>query len=263
MPSTDADSAARLVLRVAVPGIALAGAAGLVWAGRLAHSPSAWLAYVPAILTVLAVALWVYRRAWGGVCLIVIGLGVTAGASVTLLSSTTPWELIGFWGGSAIALSGMLHLMTAGEPDRSTTATVAAVLVLLIVSSLGLSEYVRLNWSPEERAIIETLPIYASSPSEAPVTPRYEPVNHGEWGASWFLLTRAPRAELLRMQRQLEADGWRTTSLTADDLTAEKGGFTIEVTVRERPGQAPEGAASDRGSEGWVRLDIDAHVRMK
>ena len=59
-----------------------------------------------------------------------------------------PWLLTSFWAGAATLLAGLLDLIGREGNDPMVGVTVAAVVSLLLLSALGLGQYVRVSWPP-------------------------------------------------------------------------------------------------------------------
>ena len=234
------------LLRFAVPGVALAGALALGWTGWLSDTRAVlWLTLAGAALAVVSAALWEWHPRLGDLLLRVVGAIAMALAGVPLLAGgALPWLLVGFWGGAALVLASTLDLMTLSGEDRSSTATVLAVVTLLLLSAAGLASYVRAYWSPAERRLLQTLPIIPSdntSPFDTVV--RYEPQTSGQWGATWSENVADPGANVVRMQRALEADGWRVARAAPMALYATKGVYTLELVEESAsPGTPAEKA---------------------
>jgi len=226
-----------VLLRAAVVGVALSGASALVWAGVLAGGTAQGFAIAGAVVALAGALVWEFRPRVGYAILAGDGAAVMIASVFALLAQgTVPWVLVAFWGGTAVVLAALLHLIGGDGPERSTTVTVVAVISLLALSALGLGEYVRSTWTPGELAMLRGLPVYgAGQPGPAAAVKTSAPVSGGEWGASWSVVTTEPVGQFSRMRQRLTADGWSVESRSDTSLRAEKDGYRLELEASVSP----------------------------
>lgn len=250
-----------MLMRIAVPSVAAAGAFALVWAGLLSHGIAAAAAIVGGIAAVAGAVAWEFRRDVGRLVLFVTGgAGLVASGAVMLMGGTVPWLLVGFWGSVAVLLAATLDAVVGPGLDRSATIAVVAVASLLLLSALGLGEYVRATWSPAERSILEQLPVYKAamaSPVAGVARRVVAPVADGTWGVNWSDRTTDPAGEYGRMRTALIASGWQVTDLGPMKLRAEKNGFVVELSESAVKASA---AATTTASSGMYDVAVDVHV---
>lgn len=252
-----------MLLRAAIVGVALSGASALVWAGLLAGGTAQGMAVASAVVAVLGALVWEFRPRAGYLMLSADGIATMAASALMLLAQgTVPWVLVAFWGGTAVLLAAMLHLIGGDGPERSTAATVVAVLSLLALSALGLGEYVRTTWTPGELAMLRGLPVYgAGQPGPAVAVRTSAPVSGGEWGASWSVVTTEPAGQFARMGQRLTADGWSVETQSPTSLRAEKDGYRLELQASVSPEAIAPGLRPAPGTTGDAYvMHLVAHV---
>jgi hypothetical protein len=232
--------------RVSVLGVAFAGAVALGSASAVSSDWAGGLALLAALVAVVGGGVWWYRPRIGYWILLVDGLLTMAVSGVALARGALPWLLVAFWGGSALLLAAILHL--TADAGRSGTVTLVAVISLLVLSALGLGQYVRTTWTPSERLILERLPKLVGMPVSAWADP-IEPVADGAWGCTW-VTPAAPAEAMRRIGAALTRNGWRVDSTSAYELSAEKAGEHLDVSVDE----AWEAAGPAKASEGETRV---------
>ena len=251
------------LLRAAVAGVALSGASALVWAGVLAGGVALVLSVADAVLSLTGLVVWEFRQREGYLILAAAGGFAMVGTGLVLLAQgALPWALIAFWGGSAVVLSAILHHIGGVGPERSTMATVVAVISLLALTALGLGEYVRSTWTPSELAVLRALPVYdvgaSGSTSSVKTT---TPVAGGEWGASWSVVTSEPVSHFARLSERLTAKGWTVNPESPTALLAEKDGFTLELQASVNPEAIRSSSGSSTSTPRLYVMHLIAHVR--
>jgi hypothetical protein len=188
--------------------------------------------------TVIIVAVVVYLL-WprvGAIVLMAAGATVCAACIVGLMYiGTLPWLLTGFWGGSAALLAGLLDLIGRDTSDPTVSATVVAVVSLLLLSALGLGAYVRMTWSESARVMLESVPTDVGNLPGARLGDSgstVEPAAGGRWQCSWTVRTRDLRRSWQSLRLSVESAGWAVAD-TAErsPMTAEKDGYELQITV--------------------------------
>lgn len=250
-----------MLLRIAIPCVVAAGASALMWAGLLSGTELAsWAAVLGGGAAVIGAIIWEFRPGIGRWVLVVTGaVGAVWSGALILSGGSLPWLLVGFWGSVAVLLAATLDFVAGPTLDRSATIAVLAVATLLLLSALGLGEYVRITWSPAERSILERLPVYRAAMAHSvggAAKSVIAPVREGQWGASWTNLTADPNAELASMRSALVAEGWNVTESAPTRLLAEKNGFTCEVY--ERAVRSAVAAAAT--SSAMYSVQVAVHV---
>jgi hypothetical protein len=173
-----------------------------------------------------------------------------------------PWALVAFWGGSAVLLSAILHRIGSVGPERSTTATVVAVISLLALTALGLGEYVRSMWTLSELEVLRALPVYDAGTSASVSSVKTNaPVAGGEWGASWSVVTTEPARQFARLSERLTAEGWSVRSQSPTALLAEKDGFTLELQASVSPQPTRSSSSTATAAGRTYVMHLIAHVR--
>lgn len=249
-PGRPTKSQRGMLLRIAIPCVVASGALAIAWAGLISGGASTAAAcLVTSALAVAGAVLWEFQPIPGRWTLGAVGV---AGAAVTGLALVTgdalPWLLVGFWGSMAVLLAALLDFVAGPTMDRSAAIAVVAVATLLLLSALGLGEYVRITWTSGERAILERLPVYHAAMSRSAGIVADEvvmPVGDGQWGETWSNLTSDPAAEFSSMRRALETDGWAVSMPATGKLLADKNGYECEVYQQAKPAapSAPRAAA--------------------
>lgn len=227
------------VSRIPVLGVVLAAAIALgsasVMSGYAMGGP-------PLFATLTAVGgavVWWYAPRVGYWVLLADGLVTMAASGVALAQGAVPWVLVAFWGGSAVLLAAILHLTTGA--GRSGTVTLVAVISLLVLSALGLTQYVSATWAPNERVILERLPAQSRPGATSPewIT-AVSPAPEGAWHCAWSA-SATPTEALRAVRAALVADGWSIRGFSASGLSAEKTGDRLEVILAEDSGANPAG----------------------
>ena len=248
------------LLRIAIPCVIAAGACALVWAGLLSGTaPASWSAVLGGLVAVAGVIVWEIRPRIGRWILVVTGAVGVAWSGILILSGgSLPWLLVGFWGSVAVLLAATLDFVVGPTSDRSATIAVLAVATLLLLSALGLGDYVRITWSPAERSILDRLPVYraAMAHSIGGAAKRVvAPAAAGEWGLSWSNVTGDPAGEMAGMRNALVAEGWDVSEPSPTRLMAVKNGFTCEIVER-----AVKSTAAAATSSALYSVQVAVHV---
>jgi hypothetical protein len=162
----------------------------------------------------------------GTIAFVALGALLCVVCAVALLvQGATPWLLTSFWGGAATLLAGLLDLIGRDGAEQIVGVTVAAVVSLLLLSALGLGQYVRLIWPLSGRAMLESLPmgVTGQSGSGGSMT-AVEQAPRGRWMGHWVVRTRdAARPGLPRRRGQSRPGG--DENRTCSRLRAMKEGY--------------------------------------
>jgi len=239
-PATDARP---LLLRIAVSACALAGAMALA----LVTGPLRPELFIAAAVAVgVGAVVYLAQPRAGALAFIVLGSMICAACMVGLfVVGAVPWLLTGFWGGAAALLAGLLDLIGRDGTDSMIVATVAAVVSLLLLSALGLGEYVRINWTPRERAMLEGVPAAIAGTGATGVggiDAYFEPVPQGRWACRWMLRTRDAAKSWQAMRLAVESAGWAVrVDSPGHSLVADKSGFVLTITASEADAEAAAG----------------------
>lgn len=193
-------------------------------------------------------------------------LGCVATGLALVSWGTVPWLLVAFWGSSAVLLAGLLDYIGRGGPDRLSSVTVGAVASLLMLSSVGLGEYVRMNWSSAERAMLESVPLTpapASGPRLMVAPHELEQAPDGKWAAHWTVWTADPVDSWSSVRSAVLRDGWTIfAEKKGRELRARKDSFDLTViaekTANARVGPGAETSATS-GAAGWY-VSMAAYV---
>ena len=229
-----------LLVRVSILGVVLAGALALGLAAVMSDYPMGGPPLFAMLAAVAGGVTWHYSPRVGYWVLVVDGLVVVIGAGVALAAGALPWTLVAFWGGAAILLAAVLHLIADSSPGRSTNVTLVAVISLLFLSGIGLSLYVQTTWSTSERAMLTRIPPLTAAAAQARAT-WLEPVTPAE-GGSWecmWLLPMKPAEALACVRSALARDGWRVVVLSAGKVIAEKHGERLSILLAPMGGTSP------------------------
>jgi hypothetical protein len=247
------------ILRVAVAGSATAGGFALILVtGPL--RPEIFIAAGIAIF--VAVAVYIAAPRVGTIAFLVLGTLVCAACALALVTlGAVPWLLTSFWAGAATLLAGLLDLIGREGAEYMIGVTVAAVVSLLLLSALGLGQYVRLNWPLTGRVLLESLPTGATSRTGPDAQAMgIEPAPHGQWVGRWVVRTRDAVLTWDSMVVAIEADGWRVTdNLRCSRLRATKDGFALVVMTEDATGTAPAQGGTLAGSSDGT-LELAAYV---
>jgi len=245
-----------LMLRIAVIGCALAGAMALALVTGPVR-PELFIAAAVAV-GVAAVVYLVQPRA-GAIAFLALGTAICVGCVVPLLTmGTVPWLLTGFWGGAATLLAGLLDLIGRDGTDSMVVATVVAVVSLLLLSALGLGQYVRVNWTAAERAMLEQVPRDVAEPDAGTARNAVyvQQAPQGRWVCRWLVRTRDVGKAWAAMRLAMESEGWRVhADEPGEELTAKKGGY--ELTIEARPaevGAVETGGEAAPGATGAIEF---------
>jgi len=220
-----------VALRVAVAGSALAGGLALV----LVTGPLRPEVYVSAGIAVfISVAVYLVQPQAGTIAFLALGTAICVACAVALFSvGTVPWLLASFWGGAATLLAGLLDLIGKDGNESMVSVTVAAVVSLLLLSALGLGQYVRVSWPPASRAILESLPRDVTEqvgrrPGASGMVVEQAP--GGRWVGRWVVRTRDAFRTWDSLTLAIEADGWRVVeNEQCKRLRAIKDGYSLWV----------------------------------
>jgi hypothetical protein len=256
-PTTRSSGNRSIIVRVSVLGVVLAGAIALgsaaAMAGATAGATAGTLALLAMLVAIASGATWLYAPRVGFWLLLVDALGVLVLSGVGLATGPVPWMLVAFWGGSAVLLAALLHLISDSSPGRSTTATLVAVISLLVLSAVGLTAYVQATWPRAERATLQRISALAApSPAEgAAWVVRPSPEAWGGWHCVW-LYYGTPAEAWTGVRSALEQDGWLLGTLSTRTFVAGRGAEQITVSLNDVSAGVPTSSATvDRAS---VRL---------
>ena len=242
-PATSSQVEPAFIDRVPVIGVVLAAACALGAAAVMSGYPMGGPPLVATMVAVVGGVVWMYAPRAGYWVLLISGLVTMVASGAALARGAVPWLLVAFWGGSALVLAAILHL-TKGA-GRSSTVTSVAVISLLALSALGLGQYVRTTWTPDERAVLEKLPQSIAPSLREPVwTVAITPVPDGAWRCSW-VMGASPRATMAAMRAALQRDGWRIRSVSDGALSADNGEEQLDVALAENPSGYPAAPGSD------------------
>lgn len=250
------------MLRVAVTGSAIAGAAALI----VVAGPLRPEIYVGAGVAVIAAAIiYLVQPRAGTIALLAVGTAICIACAVAFTQvGAVPWLLTSFWAGAATVLAGLLDLIGREGKDPIVGVTVVAVLSLLLLSALGLGQYVRMNWPPAARAVLESLPQGVSPTDSASSAPRMavEQASGGRWAGHWRVRTRNRVRAWDTLALALAADGWRiSVNESCDRLRAVKDGYVLWV-VEKDPTQSTEGTETADDSEEQGAMELAAYVSV-
>jgi len=196
----------------------------------------------------VATVVYLVQPRAGVIALLALGTGICVACVVALFSvGTVPWLLTGFWGGAATLLAGLLDLIGQDGSDSMIVATVVAVVSLLLLSALGLGQYVRVNWTPGERAMLQEVPADVTGVSVAALSSQdgyVEQAPDGRWACHWIVRTRDFAKSWASLRLAVESAGWRIfAEKPGKGMTAEKDGYRLVIEVHPADG-ANEGTAS-------------------
>jgi len=249
-----------LAVAVAVPGSALAGALALALASRSVSAPGSTVLLVYSGLIALCAFVYFARPRLTAAALAILGTsGCVASAFALLMGGTVPWLLVAFWGSSAALLAGLLDYIGRGGPDRLSSVTVTAIVSLLLLSAIGLGEYVRMTWSSAERAMLESVlkaPSKTQSPQFEAAPTDLEQAPGGKWAAYWTVATNDPLEAWDGMREAVEGDGWTVfAEERGRELRARKDDFDLTVIAEEAvPAPFAKGGAPSSGFRGYVSM---------
>lgn len=247
-------------MRISVPAVVVAGAVAVLWAGILAGGSAVWWCAAVAAVAIGCAALWEFNVRAGHVALMLVGWGVTILSGLALLTGgSLPWLLVAFWGGVAIILAATLDLVAGTATDRSASVAVVPVITLLFLSALGLALYVHENWTPQERRVLESLPIVPRSLIGASQV-RELPVQGGEWAYTWNVASRNQNATVDEMVATLRRAGWSVTEPAPLQLLAHKDGYYAQIYYPADQLEGVPPAASQAPVGGAGTLAITVHV---
>lgn len=253
-----------LLLRVAVPGASLSGAAGLALAG--AAGPGAELVFAAGVVAALGGLMYLFSPRAGAFVLMGVGIVTLVFSGFALaLSGSVPWLLVTFWGASATLLAGLMHLIERGNSaELMSGVTVGTVVAVLVLSALGLGQYVQMNWTSEERATLERLPFLSEQSGGTAalgfevVVDSVEPVPGGQWAAYCTYRGQDRTATISEMTRLLTSHGWEIIAEVDGEFTAAKDAYRVTVvaeqteSVKPGPSKYPAAAVSQTSFAAYV-----------
>ncbi|NTW28808.1 MAG: hypothetical protein HGA39_05525 [Coriobacteriia bacterium] len=219
-------------MSAAVPGAAGAGALALACAGMLAGGVVAACGAAAGVLALAGAVAWLLGYRYGGWLVAATGvLGIIATALAMMVNGVVPWEIVAFWGSTALLLAEAMDLTAASGSERMAMATVLAVISLLVLSAIGLGEYVSLAWPATGRQALRELPIYPTGTAAATVVSvREEPLAGGKWSCVWQVPQGSAAIEVARARGTLEQAGWHVSASSDTSLVAEKDGLELGLT---------------------------------
>lgn len=223
-----------LLTRVAVLGVVFAGACALVAASMMAGTAEGRLAAAASLVAVIGAFTWWFAPRAGYVVLLVDGAVTMVATSVALARGPLPWLLVAFWGGSALVLAAVLHL--TADAGRTGTVTLVAVISLLVLSAVGMAQYVRSTWHDADRATLERVVLAVQSPAATGESwqRRVLPGPAGTWYCRWMVpVTPASGGRLIRAA--LLRQGWRVVSASGARLSATRGTERLTVDIASAP----------------------------
>jgi hypothetical protein len=212
---------------------------------------------------IVAAIIYLVQPRAGTIAFLTLGTVICVACAVAFARvGAVPWLLTSFWAGAATVLAGLLDLIGREGRDPIVGVTVVAVLSLLLLSALGLGEYVRMNWPLAGRAVLESLPQDVSQPgSAASQAPRMavEQASGGRWAGHWSVRTRNRVRAWEAFALALAADGWRIgVNESCERLRAVKDGYVLWV-VEEDPAEATPSAGT---GEEQGAMDLAAYVSV-
>lgn len=146
--SADRQTAYRL-LRFAVPLCAIAGAFAIGFAAFLTTGVPSVLCGIAWVAAIAGSVTWPRDVVIGGrIVLATGGAGILLFGFQVLQSGASPWELVAFWGSSALVLAYLMAYVGASSSDQRGIATVIAVVSLLLLTAMGLGQYVFVALEP-------------------------------------------------------------------------------------------------------------------
>lgn len=224
-------------LRVVVPLTALLGALAVWWSGAMSALVSTPITSLLAVVVAVGGVLWLFAPKAGFWTLATAGGLTVAWSAWGLVSGgTAPWLLTAFWGGSAALLAALLHLsIQADSPSRSAWVTVGAVGAILLLSAVGLGQYMRLQWTDAERAVLREV----LSRDRRPATLVIAAAPRGAWMSRWSERID-PETAVARLSRELAAAGWQVEQAEGDSagaLQARKGAYRCVVRTEVEPAE--------------------------
>ena len=253
-----------LMLRVAVTGSAIAGGIALV----VVTGPLRPEIFISAGIAVfVAAAVYLAQPRAGTIAFLALGTAICAACAVALFTvGAVPWLLTSFWAGAATLLAGLLDLIGRDGTDPMIGVTVAAVVSLLLLSALGLGQYVRVNWPLTSRAMLESLPQDVTEQTGARTGATrmvVEQAPGGRWVGHWIVRTRDTVRTWDSFALAVRADGWSVrVNKTCEELRAVKDGYVLRVVAEETDGQGvPTGPSKYRGAPQDT-LEMAAYVSV-
>ncbi len=251
------------MLRVAVTGSAIAGAVALI----VVTGPLRPEIYVSTGVAVLVAAIiYLAQPRAGTIAFLVLGTAICVACAVAFARvGAVPWLLTSFWAGAATLLAGLLDLIGREGQDPIMGVTVVAVLSLLLLSALGLGQYVRMNWPPAGRAVLESLPQDVWEPGSMALSqPRMavEQASGGRWAGRWSVRTRNRVRAWDAFALAIAADGWRIgTNKSCEQLRAVKDGYVLWV-VEEDSAKSTQSAGPAGDSDAQGAMHLTAYVSV-
>jgi len=246
-----------LLLRVGVVGAAVAGAVALI----IVTGPVRPEVYTGGGVAVLvAAAAYLFWPRWGTIALLSLGTIICVACAVGYSRiGAVPWLLTSFWAGAAVLLAGLLDLIGRDAKEPMAGVSVAAVLSLLLLSALGLGQYVRVNWPLTGRAMLESIPqdvtrVAEPSSTEAPMSVEQAP--GGRWVGRWIVHTRDRNRAWSALALAIQNDGWRVrANRVCERLTAVKDGYELVVVET-----GPDAASAETTAAAQDDLSLAAYV---
>lgn len=252
-----------LLLRASVVLCALAGALALALTAEPAAAPQ-----LLALAGAVALVALVYLARPRPVARLLQVLGaIGCGASLVAIGvvGTTPWLLVSFWASMAVLLAGLLHFLGAGGDPALASATVVAIATLLVLSAVGVGQYVRVEWALAEREVLSDLPrdaleMGSTRLGATPLVIARAP--GGAWGGTWSVRTRDAAASWEAFSQGLRDDGWNVFADEAGrELRAEKDGYQLMVVAREPAPYSP--GPAKYSSRGLVAVSMRALLEAR
>ncbi|MGV8083382.1 MAG: hypothetical protein AB2L09_07110 [Coriobacteriia bacterium] len=136
------------LLRVAVPLCAIVGAFAIGFAAFLTNGMPSVLCGIAWIAAIVGAVTWPRDVILGGRIVFATGSAGMLLFGSAMLMTTAPWELVAFWGSSALMLAYLTAYVGASSSDQRRVATIIAVVSLLVLTAMGLGQYVFVAFSP-------------------------------------------------------------------------------------------------------------------
>ena len=239
------------MLRVAVTGSAVAGGIALV----IVTGPLRPEVFISAGIAVfVSAAVYLAQPRAGTIAFLTLGTAICVSCAVALFTvGAVPWLLTSFWAGAATLLAGLLDLIGRDGTDPMVGVTVAAVVSLLLLSALGLGQYVRVSWPLTGRAMLESLPqdVTGQIGGRTGATRMVvEQAPGGRWVGRWIVRTRDSVRTWDAFALAVQADGWDVSAnKSCAELRAIKDGYVLRVVAVETDGQGvPTGPGEYQGA---------------
>ncbi len=250
------------MLRVAVTGSAVAGGIALV----IVTGPLRPEVFIGAGIAVfVSAAVYLAQPRAGTIAFLTLGTAICAACAVALFTvGAVPWLLTSFWAGAATLLAGLLDLIGRDGTDPMIGVTVAAVVSLLLLSALGLGQYVRVSWPLAGKAMLESLPQDVTSGAGAQAratTMVVEQAPGRRWLGRWVVRTRDTVRTWDAFALAVRADGWNvTTDQQCKELRAVKDGYVLRVLAVETDSQGAPSGPGEPAGEQQDTIELAAYV---